>query len=173
MGLVSVPAGSKARNVRIAVIFETPCAFVALRYATRRPNSATEMVDNQCDPVVDRFGEAASSPSLYVRTRPLQKSPGSHRQHQIGHQSSTVIAASGPSASAEVQLAFTGTTWLEARSGPTGTVLYVGTVSAGATEALQTPVWIRFGNSVAAQATVNGAALQIPAGLGDLEVTAG
>ena len=145
-----------------------------------------------------------------------------YRQHQIGHQPSTVIAASGPSpststsattnasnstavspgsaststsladsppttsivtapgivhyslpASAKVQLTFTGTTWLEARSSPTGTVLYVGTLSAGATQAFQTPVWIRFGNSVAAKATVNGAALQIPAGLGDLEVTAG
>ena len=77
-------------------------------------------------------------------------------------------------ANTTVQLSITGTTWLEARTSPTGTILYAGTLSAGTVKSFETPVWIRFGNASNAKAAADGSPLQLPdTGVGDLEVTVG
>ena len=132
---------------------------------TGQPSTTSQSATTATSPPVQ---SSASGSATSITTLPATASPPT----------TTVVSKPGivaytlPSA-AQVQVTFNSVTWLEAKSSPSGTVLYAGTLSAGASKTFATPVWIRFGNSQAASASIHGVALKMPPpGPGDLQVTA-
>lgn len=70
-----------------------------------------------------------------------------------------------------IDVAATRACWVEARAGAGGPVSHVGTLQAGQSLTLASPVWIRMGNPANLRVTAGGTPLQLPVGPGDLVVT--